>query len=64
MSDAHYVKLFRDVDGDYRWHRVKSSDIVAASGEGYRNLGDARDQAESEAQAHGIPVVVEGERSA
>jgi len=40
------VEFFRDTGGEWRWRYVRSNGkIIATSGEGYQNLGDAQGMA-------------------
>lgn len=42
-----HVELFTDTTGDHRWRAVaRNGEIVATSGEGYRNASHARAMAE------------------
>ena len=42
-----HVELFTDTTGDHRWRAVaRNGEIVATSGEGYRNAAHARTMAE------------------
>lgn len=42
-----HVELFTDTTGDHRWRAVaRNGEIVATSGEGYRNAAHARAMAE------------------
>jgi len=41
------VHVFRDADRDWRWNvRAANGNIIADSGEGYRNLAHAKQMAE------------------
>lgn len=58
MTDSSdRVEVFRDSEGDWRWHRRGDNGrILATSGEGYRNLSHALDMA---ARVNGdIPIHV------
>lgn len=40
------VEFFRDAKGMFRWRYVRPNNkIIATSGEGYHNIGDAQEQA-------------------
>lgn len=52
MSATHYVEVFRGDDGEWRWHRMKSSDLIANSGEGYLSRHYCLQIAEAEALAY------------
>lgn len=58
MSKTHFFRVFKDAKGEYRWHEVKSSDIVSESGEGYLDKRDALDEAQKHAPK-GVPIVLE-----
>jgi len=46
MSERHTVLVYRDESGEWRWHReAANGNIVADSGEGYKNFGDCREMA-------------------
>lgn len=41
MSKGHRLRLYRDVNGEYRWHRIASNGrLVSNGGEGYKNGAD------------------------
>jgi len=58
MSDAEF-ELYEDSAGQWRWRlRHDNGNIIADSGEGYDNKGDAENGIESVKQnAPGAPVV-------
>lgn len=60
MSDEREVKVWQNKKtGDWYWHEIASSDIVADSNQGYSNKNEAIEQAE---KATGIkPTVIENE---
>ncbi len=58
MSATHYVEVFRDEAGEWRWHRMKSSDLVGNSGEGYLSRIYCLEVAQAEALAHECELVV------
>lgn len=49
------VEIYRDDRNEYRWRRRASNGQVIASGESYKNLGDARDIVER--QYPDIPIL-------
>ena len=47
LAPVAHVELFTDTTGDHRWRAVaRNGEIVATSGEGYRNASHARAMAE------------------
>jgi len=56
------VELFRDQAGEWRWRRKAANNrIVASSGEGYGNYGDALERASEEASAHNVELEIDRE---
>ncbi len=45
MSATHYIRVFKDKAGEWRWHEMKSSDIVSESGEAYSSFEKAYEAA-------------------
>jgi hypothetical protein len=52
MTETNRVTVYRDSSGEWRWRHVKSSDIIAESGEGYDEFEYALERAEEQAEAH------------
>lgn len=58
MSATHYVELYKDDAGEWRWRRIKSSDIVANSADGYLSRHYCHQVAEAEALAHDCDLII------
>lgn len=59
VSENKQIRVYKDNAGEWRWKKIVSSDETADSAEGYKNKGDAVEQANSENDGS-FEVIVEG----
>jgi uncharacterized protein YegP (UPF0339 family) len=41
MTNADHIRIYKDKNGQYRWHAVAGNGEIVAQGEAHTRLGDA-----------------------